>query len=57
MSRQKLQQFAEVSHYYISCYIKVSDEQNNNISLFKIDCSHQPTDEIALVKTLKRVLF
>ena len=34
------------------CYLKVSDGQHNNISLFKTDCNYQPTDEISLVKTL-----
>ena len=43
--------------YYFSCYIKVSDGQHNNISLFKIDCIYQPTDENPLLKTLSRVLF
>ena len=52
MRKQKLPQFAECSYYYFSCYIKVLDRQHNNISLFKIDCNYQPTDEIYLVKTL-----
>ena len=50
MRKQKLPQFAEFFYYYFSCYIKVLDEQHNNISLFKIDCNYQPTDEISLVK-------
>ena len=55
MRKQKLLQFAEF-FYYFSCYIKVSDGQHNNISLLKIDCNYQPTDEISLVKTLQWVL-
>ena len=52
MRKQKLLKFAEFFYYYFSCYIKVSDRKHNNISLFKIDCNYQPTDEISLVKTL-----
>ena len=55
--KKKLPQFAEIFFFYFRCYIKVSDGQHNNISLFKIDCNYQPTHEIFLVKTLKRVLF
>ena len=52
MRNQKQPQFAEFWCYYVSCYIKASDGQHNNISLFKIDYNYQPTDEISLVKTL-----
>ena len=52
MRKQKLPQFAEFFHYYFSCYITVSGGKHNNISLFKIVCNYQPTDEISLVKTL-----
>ena len=30
----------------------MSGGQHNNISLFKINCNYQPTDELYLVKTL-----
>ena len=50
--KQKLPQFADFFYHYFSCYIKVLDRQHNDISLFKIDCNYQPTDEIPLVKTL-----
>ena len=52
MRKQKLPQFAEFFYYYFSCYIKVSDGQHNNISLFKIDSRYQSADEISLIKTL-----
>ena len=52
MRKQKLPQFAEFFYYYFSCHIKVSGGQHNNISLFKIDCNYQPTDEISLAETL-----
>ena len=51
MRKQKLSEFAEFFYYCFSCNIEVSDRQHN-ISLFKIDCNYQPTDEISLVKTL-----
>ena len=31
MRKQKLPQFAEFFYYHFSCYIKVSDEQRNNL--------------------------
>ena len=52
MRKQNLPQIAEFFYYCFSCYIKVADEQRKGISLLKINCNYQPTDEISLVKTL-----